>query len=167
MNDSTTPASLPAIRTDTSPIPVVTDDGEITVVHHTYPPLTPEALDRDWHETGDGEGWGYAPHNQQVYRALETIAGGILRNHDNPTITRRAAIVLLADPITEGTPLRCTGCSRAYRVGDPTPNWALAGREDGLCWPCTLTARPKPDKTIIVKPEAATPPRRRSRRATS
>jgi hypothetical protein len=51
---------------------------------------------------------------------------------------RRAAIVLLAYPEVPGTPQRCVWCSGLYYLPPPALDWLSAGREDALCWDCTI-----------------------------
>jgi hypothetical protein len=161
MSDSMaeTVSNLPAVRPTTQPIPVITEDTPAPAVHYTYPALTPQALDEEWHDTGGGEAWRLGPHNQQVYRALEHIIGGLARVvRPDIEITRRAAVILLSAP-TGATPFRCPQCQRHYTAAPVPADWAVAGREDLPCRLCTL-ATPAA-KTIVVTPEQARKTRRR------
>jgi hypothetical protein len=153
MSDTTD--RLPVVRTDTAPLPRITGDGP-PVIHVTYPELGPEALDAAYAATTGGV------FNQQVYRALGHIAGGVQRHRHPAEITRRAAVILLADPLG-GTPFRCPLCGTRYTAPPAPADWAIAGREDLPCRLCTL-AQSSPAKTITITPEQA---RRSRRRATT
>ena len=96
-----------------------------------------------------------------VSRVFEHIAQGMLTGRDPKAITRRAAVLLTADP-RAGTPMRCPDCARIHRPLAGAPDWDVAGREDIACPPC-WAARPKhaakaPAKTA---PKAAAGTRRR------
>jgi hypothetical protein len=154
-------ANLPAVRDTTAPMPRISDDSG-PVIHVTYPELDPTALDATWYGHGDTGDLAVLPHNQQVYRALETIVDA-LRYPWKPAAqtARRAAVVLLATPMLDGTPLRCHTCGRVYTAGGTGQpiDWGLAGREDGACYDCTNT--PGADKTITITPAQAAQARRR------
>ena len=129
---------------ETRELPAVEDGASITEVivasiaavpacdltPYTTPGLPPPPGCNDL-----GVSWGYL--DPGVLRAFRYLSH--LPHRSSEEIVRRAAVLLAADPHPQGTPVRCYECHKVYYVLPDEPDWNVAGREDGLCFTCTLT----------------------------
>ena len=126
-----------------------------------------------------------------VCRAFELMARGIRAGWDPATVTRRGAVLLMADP-TAGTAMRCNcgGCTREVTITDTEPpgwklsrahtgpcggihlpltgaiDWDVAGREDIMCPPC-WAAQPKHAAAKAAAAKTAANGTRRRRTSTA
>jgi len=161
-------AHLPALRDEEW------DPPTLAMLRDDSHPLTDLRLEHYTEQVvaalhGDPRVFDLAPESQAEIRKVslvfELIARGILAGHDPKAVTRRAAVVLMADP-TLGTPMRCPTCSRIHYPLTGPVDYEVAGREDIAC-PACWKAQPKhaakaaAPKPAPVKAKTAAGTRRR------
>jgi hypothetical protein len=185
--DETITAKLPAVRPDTRPIPVITDelewDDDSLAGLRDPPAVITDLATEPYAEQvvaalhGDPRVFELDPLTQawiaSVSRVFEHAARRILADPDAGTpghaatvaAGKRAAVLLMAGGQDGGTPMRCPACDRIHQplaIGGPI-NWDVAGREDIMCPPCWKAQPKHTAKAAPVKAKAAANGTRRRR----
>jgi hypothetical protein len=160
---ATLSGNLPALRPDTHPIPVITDDEWdndstewVDRLRDDGQPLTDLRTEHYTEQVvaalhGDPAVLTLDPLTQDciasISRVFELFARQILTEDNGATedawngskaVIKRGAVLLMAGGGEGGTPMRCPSCGRIHQplaIGGPI-NWDIAGREDIMCPQC-------------------------------